>query len=78
MVMKKLVGVGCRATFQESGEKGNWNVHKGRLTFFCDFWKYLPTYLCLIHYMLSIYVLVYYVPCPIFLDIPTYPKIGHS
>ena len=21
--MKKLVGVGCRATFQESGEKGN-------------------------------------------------------
>ena len=32
----------------------------------------IPTYLCPIHYVLSIYVL-----CPIFLDIPTYPKIGH-
>ena len=32
----------------------------------------IPTYLCPIHYVLSIYVL-----CPIFLDIPTYPKIWH-
>ena len=30
------------------------------------------TYLCPIDYVLSTYVL-----CPIFLDIPTYPKIGH-
>ena len=29
------------------------------------------TYLCPIHYVQSFYVL-----CPIFLDIPTYPKIG--
>ena len=32
----------------------------------------IPTYLCPIHYILSTYVL-----CPIFLDTPTYPKIGH-
>ena len=50
-------------------------VHKGTfikdVRFFCDFLE-IPTYLCPIHYVLSIYVV-----CPIFLDIPTYPKIGH-
>jgi hypothetical protein len=46
------------------------NVHKGCLIFlrFLE----IPTYLCPIHYVLSIYVL-----CLIFLDIPTYPNIGH-
>ena len=46
------------------------NVHKGR-PIFLRFFE-IPTYLCPIHYVLSIYVL-----SPIFLDIPTYPKIGH-
>ena len=35
------------------------------------FWE-IPTYLCPMHYILSTYVL-----SPIFLEIPTYPKIGH-
>ena len=39
--------------------------------FFLQFSE-IPTYLCPIGYVLSTYVL-----CPIFLDIPTYPKIGH-
>mgnify|MGYP007048718199 CR=1 FL=1 len=69
--MKKLAGVGCRATFQESGEKGNGNVHKGRSSFFAIFRNtYLP--------MSSTLFTIFYVLCPIFLDIPTYPKIGHS
>ena len=39
--------------------------------FFLQFSE-IPTYLCPIGYVLSTYVL-----CPIFHDIPTYPKIGH-
>ena len=46
------------------------NVHKG-CPIFLQFLE-IPTYLCPIHYVLSIYVL-----CPIFIDIPTYPNIGH-
>ena len=40
--------------------------------FFCDFWRYLPPYVLYTMYVISTYVL-----CPIFLDILTYPKIGH-
>ena len=52
-----------------------WYWHKGTsikdVRFFLRFWE-KPTYLCPMHFILSIYVLY-----PIFLDIPTYPKIGH-
>ena len=49
------------------------NVHKGRPIFCYDFWRYLPTYvLYSLHNVLSTYLI-----CPIFLDISTYPKIGH-
>ena len=68
--MKKLAGVGCRATFQESGEKGNGNVHKGRPTFLR--FSEIPTYPCLktLHTILD-YPSMYYI-CPIFLDTYTY------
>ena len=50
-------------------------MHKGTfikdVQFFLQFLE-ISTYLCPVHYIVSIHVL-----CPIFLDIPTYPKIGH-